>query len=256
MNLIVLGSFIFSLTTASFVNPAREDFLTQWNNYYEAKLFSEMQENLKQEPSILEWEGNCEQETSEESREQVLDDEGGGVRVVAQDQPVVPSSDPSVHVETNVEPVVAEVETVAESQVEQNTLGAPSVPYYSVNGVVMDLGLQEYLYSQLCVKGIEWFMPYAMLLAYQESNFNIYAENKNGLDKGLFQYRITYWGSGDIFNPYTQIDIFTTQMANRANIGCTVSDMISRHNMSDYGPYNQDYVNHVMSWQGTLIRIN
>lgn len=149
----------------------------------------------------------------------------------------------------------ASEESAQESQ-SVETVGQPSIPYYQVNGCVMDLALQDYLYSQLSAKGIGWFMPYAMMLAYQESNFNIYAENPNRLDKGLFQYRITYWGAGDIFNPYTQIDIFTTQMSNRANIGCTVSDMISRHNMSDYGPYNQDYVNHVMSWEGTLIRIN
>lgn len=129
------------------------------------------------------------------------------------------------------------------------------IPLYEVEGQMLDPAIQEYLYTQLCNNGIEWFFPYALCIAYQESSFNIYAENKNGLDKGLFQFRITYWGEGDIFNPYTQIDVFTRLMVNRANMGCTVSDMISRHNQSDFGSYCQEYVDAVMSHSGSLTKV-
>lgn len=117
-------------------------------------------------------------------------------------------------------------------------------------GVVLDQNIANYLYSKLCENNIGWFMPYAVCIAYQESRFNPNAQNKNGLDKGLFQYRITYWEGGDIFNPYHQIDIFVSQMANRAKLGLTVEEMISRHNMSDYGPYNQKYVDQVLQHLG------
>ena len=136
----------------------------------------------------------------------------------------------------------------------------PAIPYYSVTEggfvYVLDLDIQRYLYQRLAEKGIGWFMPYAIMIAFQESHFNPRAENRNGLDKGLFQYRITYYPGGDIFNPYEQIDIFTQAMANRANIGCSVNEMISRHNTSDYGKYNQVYVNQVLQHQAGLTLIS
>ena len=131
-----------------------------------------------------------------------------------------------------------------------------TTPLYAVNGAVLDPGIQEYLYTRLAESGIPWFMPYAVLIAYGESRFDIYAVNQtNHEDMGLFQFKSRYWGAGDIFNPYTQIDVFVGLMANRANIGCTVSDMISRHNVSDYGSYNQEYVDYIMSEAGNLLQI-
>ena len=93
----------------------------------------------------------------------------------------------------------------------------------------------------------------SIILAYQESHFDCTAVNQsNGIDCGLFQFRAPYYEGQDIFNPYEQIDIFTEQMANRANSGQTVSEMISAHNMSDYGSYNQTYVNQVMAHSENL----
>lgn len=127
---------------------------------------------------------------------------------------------------------------------------------FSVDGRVLRPELQTYLYTRLSEQGIEWFMPYSIMIAYQESHFDIYAENRNGLDKGLFQYRITYYPGEDILDPYEQIDIFVQQMAHRAEIGCDVYEMISRHMESDYGSYNHNYVATVLSHEKNLREVN
>ena len=124
---------------------------------------------------------------------------------------------------------------------------------YAIGESILNPELQAYLYQRLSDHGIEWFMPYAIMMAYQESHFDCTAVNKsNGIDCGLFQFRAPYYEGQDIFNPYEQIDIFTQQMANRANAGRTVSEMISAHNVSDYGGYNQAYVNQVLAHANNL----
>ena len=150
----------------------------------------------------------------------------------------------------------AEVETNQESQQAEDTVIPAETPIYQVDGYIPDVNLQEYLYSRLAEHGIEWFMPYAVCLIAQESSWNPLAENGNGLDKGLLQYRISLAPWMDWRNPYQEIDYFVSQMSNRANnLGCTVSDMISRHNVSDFCPYNQAYVDAVMSHSGSLVKV-
>ena len=129
-----------------------------------------------------------------------------------------------------------------------------TVAVYSVNGETLNPDLQEYLYNRLSDYQLEWFMPYAIMIAYQESKFNIYAENPNGLDKGLFQFRLPYYTGTDIFNPYEQIDIFVQQMANRSQYD--VYEMISRHNVSDWGSYNEVYVGQVLAHEQNLRKVN
>lgn len=139
---------------------------------------------------------------------------------------------------------------------ENTTAPASATPVYSVNGAVLDESIQAFLYLELAKYGIEWFMPYAIMIAYQESQFNPTIINQqNGIDMGLFQFRIYYYPGQNIFDPYEQITIFCSLMANRANIGCSVNEMISRHNTSDYGSYNPQYVAEVMQHQGGLCRI-
>lgn len=124
---------------------------------------------------------------------------------------------------------------------------------FQIDGRVLRPELQAYLRDRLSEQGIEWFMPYAIMIAYQESKFDIYAVNpQNGVDCGLFQFRSYYYPGTDIFNPYEQIDIFCEQMANRANAGCDVYEMISRHNVSDWGAYNATYVQQVMTHEPNL----
>lgn len=139
---------------------------------------------------------------------------------------------------------------------ENTTAPASATPVYSVNGAVLDESIQAFLYLELAKYGIEWFMPYAIMIAYQESQFNPTIINQqNGIDMGLFQFRVYYYPGQNIFDPYEQITIFCSLMANRANIGCSVNEMISRHNTSDYGSYNPQYVAEVMQHQGGLCRI-
>ena len=182
--------------------------------------------------------------------------------VVQPEQVIEPVIETQPIIETQPETVPETIpETVPETVLETQpappqTEAPPQVsPLYSVNGAIMSEDLQTFLYSRLTERGISWFMPYALANAYQESRFNIYAENPNGLDKGLFQYRITYYPGANIFDPYEQIVIYCDQMANRLHSGCSVEDAISRHMMSDYGPYNASYVQLIMSWFAATARI-
>ena len=145
-------------------------------------------------------------------------------------------------------------EASREVATEMETVPQPS-PLYQVDGYVPDVGLQEYLYSRLAEHGIEWFMPYAVCLIAQESSWNPLAVNPNGRDKGILQYRVEFHDGLDWTNPCAEIDLFVQQMANRAMSGKTVSEMISSHMMSDYGDYNQAYVDAVMSHSGSLVKV-
>lgn len=128
------------------------------------------------------------------------------------------------------------------------------VPVITIDGDTLRPDIADYLQRRLNEHGIGWFFDFAVMIAYQESSFNIYAENVNGRDKGLFQYRIEFYPGLDWTNPYAQIDLFAQQMANRANSGCDVYTMISRHNMSDYGEYNPVYVDQVLQHASSLWR--
>lgn len=114
------------------------------------------------------------------------------------------------------------------------------------------------LRARLTAYGIEWWEPYALAQMFQESRFGIYVENRNGLDKGLLQYRVTYWSAlctqhglpseTSIFDWKAQLNIYVQDTARRIGSGLTVNEIISRHMMSDYGPYNETYVNNVTRW--------
>ena len=157
--------------------------------------------------------------------------------------------------------VRSENSEVAEEQTEVETSDAvppPTVaqtPLFSVNGAVLDIGVQEYLYQRLCEANIGWFYHYAILIAYQESRFDPLAVNPNGKDFGLFQFRLQYHPDLDWANPYAQVDRFVLMMANRAANGKTAAEMISAHNVSDYAPYNQEYVSIVMSHEAGMVQI-
>ena len=114
------------------------------------------------------------------------------------------------------------------------------------------------LRARLTAYGIEWWEPYALAQMFQESRFGIYVENRNGLDKGLLQYRVTYWSAlctqhglpaeTSIFDWRAQLNIYVQDTARRLGSGCSVHETISRHMMSDYGPFCETYVNDVMRW--------
>lgn len=189
-----------------------------------------------EDPEAFEWWlETYEQETGEEARVEI--DFVPDVREdVPQEVPTVQSSE----VETSAE--------VPSERVEE------TVAVYSVNGETLNPELQAYLYQRLSDYQLEWFMPYAIMIAYQESHFDQYDVSDDGLDYGLLQFRKQFWdwSRGDIFDPYAQIDVFVELMANRANAGCDLYEMISRHMQSDYGSYNHDYVATVLSHEPNL----
>ena len=160
--------------------------------------------------------------------------------------------------ETETEP-----ETVPETEPETTVVSTTEYfPIYKVDGDVLDHDLQRFMYEELNSQGIGWWMEYAILTAYQESGFNIY-DITNGVDMGLLQYRITYWEEraerygypdADIFNPYVQIYIYVRQTAERIRKGFSVEEVISKHKQSDWGPYDQEYVNQVMGHELERIR--
>lgn len=145
-------------------------------------------------------------------------------------------------------------ETIAESTVLETE--APAEPVV-IRGVVLDSVIADYLRQRLAEYGIEWWLPYAAAQMFQESGFQTLAENRNGLDKGILQYRITYWpamcrehglNETTIFDWRAQIRIYVQDTARRLGSGCSIEETISRHKQSDYGYYDAEYVRLVLQW--------
>lgn len=223
--------------------------LRAWMEAYETRLYEQMAENFEREKRERNAEICQNPSESEVSIEQTASEEAK-------------ESHDLLRTDTqNACEIRSENTEAPEEQTEVETSDAvplPTVvqtPLFSVNGAVLDIGVQEYLYQRLCEANIGWFYHYAILIAYQESRFDPLAENKNGLDKGLFQFRIIYHPDLEWWNPYAQVDRFVLMMANRANNGKTAAEMISAHNQSDYGPYCQEYVSIVMSHEAGMVQI-
>lgn len=175
------------------------------------------------------------EETAAEVQDEILPeaDPEEDVPEAGEDQPVNGPED--------VEP---EPETEAAAPV-RDTLGCPEE-------ILIELR------ARLTAYGIEWWEPYALAQMFQESRFGIYVENRNGLDKGLIQYRVTYWSAmcsqhgidpaTSIFDWRAQLNIYVQDTARRLGSGCSVQETISRHNTSDWGQYNPTYVQQVLQW--------
>jgi len=110
--------------------------------------------------------------------------------------------------------------------------------------------IPEILKASLDGAGIGWWYPYACAQIEQESHWDPWAENANGQDKGLLQFRLCYWMEPeDIFDVNAQIRKYTQQVAARINAGLSVEEIISRHITSDYvTEINWEYVNAVLQW--------
>lgn len=227
----------------------------EWTKVYERRLFCEMQMNL--------WRGGYESKAVEEiqtgldpipARAEgteeaplVLVGEVVNEPQTSQEAPIQQQTAETQAVETV--PASSAVETEAERPTETAAVYTPTAeatPVYTVDGERLDPGVADYLYRRLYESNIGWFYPFALLIAYQESSFNPLAVNPNGRDFGLFQFRLEFHNGLDWSNPYAQVDLFVQMMANRANAGKDVYTMISNHNTSDYGAYNQVYVDQVM----------
>ena len=250
MHSLVCG-FILAVM-ALFPGPAGEGRLNlrAWMEAYETHLYQQMEENFEREErernadncqNPTESEVWIEQTASEETQEELY---GSIAGESVETHTEVPTEASTVErTEEHIQPTQAVAEVAQDS------------PLYQVNGAVLDIGVQEYLYQRLCEANIGWFYHYAILIAYQESRFDPLAVNPNGKDFGLFQFRLQYHPDLDWANPYAQVDRFVLMMANRAANGKTAAEMISAHNQSDYGPYCQEYVSIVMSHEAGMVQI-
>lgn len=127
----------------------------------------------------------------------------------------------------------------------------PEIPIYRIAGEDVDEDLQVALYEALAAEGIEYWYEGALAQMFQESHGKRYAENPNGLDKGVMQFRITYWNwsDGDIFDVNAQFRRYAREMAARFGTGLSVDEAISRHKTSDYcTTIDWTYVGHVKQW--------
>lgn len=104
--------------------------------------------------------------------------------------------------------------------------------------------------------GIGWWYPYACAQAQLESSWNPNAVSPDGLDYGLFQFRLKspdgtrmYWTEPEsIFDVNAQIRVYTEHVAARLAAGLSIEETISRHLTSDYvTEINWDYVNAVLN---------
>lgn len=107
---------------------------------------------------------------------------------------------------------------------------------YTIGGGLIDPEIQRKLYRALEAEGIGYWYTGALAQMWQESQGRPEVVNpNNGLDCGLYQYRITYWNEpADIFSVDAQIRKYAKDMAARFNAGLTVDEAISRHNTSDF----------------------
>ena len=165
------------------------------------------------------------------------------------DQSAMPCVDP--------EGFAAWYEEYQHASITSNTLEAleSGIPIYHFNvgphEHQIEPDLQRLLYHYLEEAGIEYWYEGALAQMYQESHGIWWAENPNGLDKGIYQYRITYWNwnDGDIFDVDAQMRRYASEMSARFNSGLSANEAISRHKTSDYvTTIDWIYVGHVKQW--------
>lgn len=126
---------------------------------------------------------------------------------------------------------------------------------YRINGEIPDPELQRMIWDALDAAGISYWYEGCLAQCFQESHMQRYAQNPNGLDKGILQYRITYWdwSKGDIFDVDAQLQRYAAEMAARFNAGLSVDEAISRHKTSDYcTQVDWLYVQHVKQWLAVM----
>lgn len=129
---------------------------------------------------------------------------------------------------------------------------APEIPIYRIAGELIDPDIQRTIYKALEAENLTDWYTGALAQCFQESHGDRFAINpNNGLDMGLFQFRVTFWNwdLGDIFDAETQCKLYAKQMAERFGNGLTVDQAISRHKTSDYcTQVDWEYVSHCKQW--------
>ena len=108
---------------------------------------------------------------------------------------------------------------------------------------------QAYLYQKLSERGFGWWYTYACAQAMQESGFNPLADN--GVDYGLFSFRLRYWDSsyGSVYDYKANINAYVDRIS-KYLIGVTTDKDIymalSQHYLPD-GQLHMNYVNAVLA---------
>jgi len=108
---------------------------------------------------------------------------------------------------------------------------------------------QAYLYQKLSERGLSWWYKYACAQAMQESGFNPLADN--GIDYGLFSFRLRYWDSsyGSVYDYRANINAYVDRISKYLVDVKNEMDIyvaLSQHYLPD-GQLHMEYVNAVLS---------
>lgn len=154
--------------------------------------------------------------------------------------------------ETVVETQAAIYETVMETVIETQWVQETTT---QTQPAAIEVEPMDYLHELLMVSlenaGIGWWYPYACAVVTQESHWNPNAVSADGMDYGLFQFRLMYWNQPEsIFDVNAQIRVYVTNTSARISAGLSIEEVISRHNTSDYvteinWKYVQDVLQHL-----------
>lgn len=145
---------------------------------------------------------------------------------------------------------------------------SPTIPHYSVNGSVLDLGLQDYIYTTLSSDGCEWMYTLVLCQAYQESRYNQESRNyhEDGtVDVGIMQIKSKYhqylsnkYGvpGCDLYNDsYLNIYVGVNLLKDYWFQCWDINSALSAYNTGSVNQYNPAYVNQVRQWEPTVVRI-
>lgn len=145
---------------------------------------------------------------------------------------------------------------------------SPTIPHYSVNGSVLDLGLQDYIYTTLSNDGCEWMYTLVLCQAYQESRYNQGSRNyhEDGtVDVGIMQIKSKYhqylsskYGvpGCDLYNDsYLNIYVGVNLLKDYWFQCFDINAALSAYNTGSVTSYNPAYVNQVRQWESTVLRI-
>lgn len=140
-------------------------------------------------------------------------------------------------------------------------------PYvrYAVAGHELPVEISQTLQEYLAQEGIEWWMYYACLQAYQESSYDIcqLTPYPGGNDCGLFQFRDQFWADhcqmagvyGDIMDWRVQCRVYARITAQRLRAGRSIEQVISDWTTGGEDRICEEYVRDVMRWESRTERV-
>lgn len=163
-----------------------------------------------------------------------------------------------------------ELETEAPTEVTDAPTESAETPiamtYYTVNGQMLPMVLQNYAYTTLKEFGCEDYFPLFLCQMYQESRFNQESVSAFG-DYGLCQIKGKYHdyykqlaGLPDdadlVHDPCANIYVGAWIMARNIKATGDVNLAISGYYMGTFEQYSEEYVQQVRQWESTLKVVN